>query len=446
MPRSHRQTAERPSGAAAAPAAAPAVHALHAALARRAAAGALLASLVLSGCGGAGVSAPGAASEPASTSTPAIVPAALNPPAAPGSLIPRSSTFASGFASPWSIAWLPDGRLLVAQKGGALLQVSADGRSRSTLAWPSPGPQIRDGGQGGLLGLAVDPDFATTSPHVYIAYQEPGTNGLSGTAVARLRLQGSTLSGFERLLQQQPKVAQDGVHFGSRLAFLPDRTLLVSLGDRGQDSPSAPDSRFAQNPAMSLGKLMRVARDGSTPAGNPAFGAGALPQLWSLGHRNPQGLAVDRATGAVWSTEHGPQGGDELNRILPGRNYGWPLRSYGCAYGAPVGPDCRAGGGLHSPLNGLSFTEPVTAWVPTSTAPSNLIVLRGSGFPEWDGQLLIGALAGTGLWRVAVDEHTGAVSRSQLLQSLGRVRDLAQGPDGWVYLATDDGRIVRLDR
>lgn len=360
--------------------------------------------------------------------------------------MPRTVPFASGLSSPWGMAWLPDGRLLVAQKGGALLALSPDGTSRSTLAWPSPGPQIRDGGQGGLLGLAVDPAFASGSPFVYFAYQEPGAGGVSGTAVARVRLNGSTLSGFERLLQQLPKVGQDGVHFGSRLAFLPDGSLLVTLGDRGQDSPSSPDSRFAQNPGVSLGKIVRIARDGSTPSGNPAFGANALPQLWSIGHRNPQGLAVDRQTGAVWSTEHGPQGGDELNRILPGRNYGWPLRSYGCPYGATAGAGCQTGGGLHAPLNGVNFTEPLTAWVPTSTAPSNLVVLRGSRFTEWEGQLLIGALVGSGLWRVAVDGGTGAVSRSALLQGLGRVRDVTQGPDGWVYVATDDGRIVRLER
>jgi glucose/arabinose dehydrogenase len=362
-----------------------------------------------------------------------------------GSVTIRTTDFATGLSSPWGMAWLPDGRLLVTQKSGSIVLIAADGASRTTLTWGSPRPNIRDGGQGGLLGIAVDPDYASGSPWIYFSYQEPGPNATSGTAVGRAQISGTSLANFQLLLQQSPKVGQDGVHFGSRLAFRADRTLLVSFGDRGQDNPSSPDANNAQNVARSLGKVMRINRDGTIPGDNPAI-AGGLPGLFSLGHRNPQGLTVDAATGNIWESEHGPQGGDEINLVQAGRNYGWPLRSYGCPYGSTPGPACQVNGGTHAPLNGVTFTEPLTYWVPTSIAPSNLIVYRGSGFPEWQGNLLMGAMTGQpGVWRVVLN-GTSFVSRERVISTLGRVRDISQGPDGWVYVATDDGRIVRLSR
>jgi glucose/arabinose dehydrogenase len=236
------------------------------------------------------------------------------------------------------------------------------------------------------------------------------------------------------------------VHYGSRLAFRADKTLFVSLGDRGQDDPSSPGTDHAQNLGKTLGKIIRINRDGTIPADNPfRTQAGALPEIWSLGHRNPQGLAINPANGDLWNTEHGPQGGDELNRVVAGANYAWPLRSYGCPYGAPVGAACRVGGGTHAPLSGRSFTEPVAFWAPTSTAPSNVVIYNGSGFPEWNGNVLIGALAGR-LWRVALN-GTQFASCEPLLAALNkRIRDVRQGPDGWVWVATDDGEIHRVIR
>lgn len=380
-------------------------------------------------------------------------PLAPSPPPAPtaavqctsaGSTSVRIENFASGLSSPWAMAFLPDNRVLVTQKSGSMVLVSADGTTRTPLSWGTPAPQIRDGGQGGLLDVALDPDFATT-PWVYFTYQEPGPNSTSGTAVARARLQGTTLVNFERLYQQTPKVYQDGVHFGSRLAFRNDNTLFVSLGDRGQDNPASPTSNFAQNPATSLGKVIRIRRDGSIPTDNPFQGVpGTLPEIWSLGHRNPQGLTFDASSGQLWNTEHGPQGGDELNRVLPGANYAWPLRSYGCPYGAPQGAACRVGGGTHLPLNGTTFNEPVTFWAPTSMAPSNVIVYRGSGFPEWSGQLIMGALAGSQLWRVVLNGNSFASCQS--LPMGQRIRDVRQGPDGWIWVLTDSGEIRRVRR
>jgi glucose/arabinose dehydrogenase len=358
----------------------------------------------------------------------------------------RTERFTSGLSSPWAMAFLPDGRVLVTQKAGAMVLVSANGTTRTTLAWAPGGPTIRDGGQGGLLDVALDPDYAS-SPWIYFSYQEPGPNSTSGTAVGRAQLQGTTLGSFQRLYQQTPKVGQDGVHFGSRLAFRADKTLFVSLGDRGQDDPSSPGTDHAQNLGKTLGKIIRINRDGTIPSDNPfRLQAGALPEIWSLGHRNPQGLAINPANGDLWNTEHGPQGGDELNRVVAGANYAWPLRSYGCPYGSPTGTACRVNGGTHAPLSGRTFNEPVTFWAPTSIAPSNVVLYNGSGFPEWNGSVLIGSLAGQRLWRVALNGNRFASCEPLLAALNKRIRDVRQGPDGWVWVATDDGEIHRVIR
>jgi glucose/arabinose dehydrogenase len=220
----------------------------------------------------------------------------------------------------------------------------------------------------------------------------------------------------------------------------------VTLGDRGQDDPANPTTANAQNAAKTLGKVVRLNRDGSIPTDNPAIALpGALPGLYSLGHRNPQGAALMPGTSELWLTEHGPQGGDELNRVLPGANYGWPIRSYGCPYGATVGDACRVGGGTHAP----TFEEPKTFWVPTSIAPAGLAFYNGDKFPEWQGNVFAGALAGESLWRITLDANRNVSAREEVavVKALNkRIRDVRQGPDGWLYLLTDDGRIVRIDR
>ncbi|HQR29763.1 MAG TPA: PQQ-dependent sugar dehydrogenase [Anaeromyxobacteraceae bacterium] len=334
-------------------------------------------------------------------------------------------------ASPWGMAFLPDGRMLVTQKGGSMVILSADGRT--VVATVKGVPPVAVGGQGGLLDVALDPDFAT-SPWVYWTYAEAGTGaeaGLSGTAVARGRLSGDTLQDVAVIYRQVPKITGTG-HFGSRLAFRPDRTLFVTLGERQKGSP-------AQDPATTLGKVVRIARDGSIPPGNPAI-PGARPEIWSLGHRNPQGAAIRPGTDVLWIHEHGPQGGDELNRIVPGGNYGWPVVSYGCNYGDPVGDGCRIAGGTHAP----NYVEPVSFWVPTSIAPSGLVFYTGDRFPGWKGNAFLGALAGTALWRVALDGDR-EVARERLLGVLGqRIRWVGQGPDGLLYLLTDGGRLYQV--
>ena len=340
-------------------------------------------------------------------------------------------TLNGSLASPWGLAFLPDGRMLVSQKGGTMVLLAADGRTeQSTVKGLLPVVAV---GQGGLLDVALDPDFAT-DPWVYWTYSEPGAGtevDLAGTAVARGRLVGDTLQDVAVLYRQVPKVSGGG-HFGSRLAFRADRTLYVTLGERQKGSP-------AQDLSTSLGKVIRIRRDGTVPAGNPAL-PGARPEIWSFGHRNPQGAAIRPGTDVLWIDEHGPQGGDELNRVVAGSNYGWPLVSYGCNYGDPVGAACRIGGGTHAP----AYVEPVSYWVPTSIAPAGLLFYTGSGFPGWRGNAFLGALAGTALWRVELDGDR-EVSRERLLSELGeRIRDVRQGPDGWIYLLTDAGKLLQL--
>jgi aldose sugar dehydrogenase len=354
------------------------------------------------------------------------------PPPAGGARVTRLST---GLSSPWSLAFLPDGRMLVTEKAGRLRRLSADGRRIE--AEVSGVPSVSASGQGGLLDVVIDPDFATT-PWVYFSYAEPGTGsqaGLAGTAVARGRLVGNALQGVEVIYRQVPKVSGGG-HYGCRLVFAPDGTLFVTLGERQKESP-------AQDLATTLGKVIRIRPDGSVPPGNPELGSGARPEIWSYGHRNPQGAAFHPVTGELWISEHGPQGGDELNRVQRGGNHGWPLVSYGCPYGSPVGDGCRIGGGTHAP----NYVEPVSYWVPTSTAPGSLLIYNGSGFPEWNGHAFLGALAGQTLWRIVLDGNR-EVSRDQPLGSAlsGRVRTVRQGPDGWIYLLTDEGELLRIDR
>jgi glucose/arabinose dehydrogenase len=294
-------------------------------------------------------------------------------------------------------------------------------------------PVVEDTGQGGLLDVALDPDF-TTDPWVYWTYSEPGSGaeeGLAGTSVARGRLIGNTLQDIEVIYRQVPKVSGSG-HFGSRLAFRSDKTLFVTLGERQKGSP-------AQDLTTTLGKVIRINRDGSIPPDNPLI-EGARPEIWSYGHRNPQGAAIRPGGDKLWISEHGPQGGDELNPIVAGGNYGWPVVSYGCNYGDPIGDACRIGGGTHSP----EYIEPVSYWVPTSIAPAGMIFYTGNGFPSWQGDVFIGALAGTALWRVQLSGDT-EVMREAIFSELGeRIRDVEQGPDDWIYLLTDSGKLIQI--
>lgn len=347
---------------------------------------------------------------------------------APSALKPV--TVARGLVNPWGLAFLPDGRMLVTERPGRLRLVRADGRVSPPLAGLPP---VAAEGQGGLLDVAVHPKFADNGL-VYWSYSEPGEGNTNGTAVARGKLVGEALQNVQVIFRQQPKVASRH-HFGSRLVFARDGRLFVTLGDRFSRKDDAP------NPDTHLGKIVRLEDDGRVPADNPFVATpGARPELWSLGHRNVQGASLHPATGALWATEHGPQGGDELNLVTGGRNYGWPLVTYGRNYvsGTRIGEE--------GPKPG--FEAPLRHWVPTSIAPSGLAFLTSERYPGWQGSLFLGALRGQALLRLTLD-GTRVTGEERLLESLGeRIRDVRQGPDGWLYVLTDnaDGRILRLER
>ena len=355
---------------------------------------------------------------------------------------PRVVTIARGLVHPWSLAFLPDGSLLVTERPGRLRRVSADGTS---LSPPIAGvPAVDAAGQGGLFEVLPAEDFATTR-RLFLSYAEAGSgadagrNGLTvGSAV--LSADGGSLQQWQVIFRQSPKVASSG-HFGGRLVLAPGGLLFVTLGERQRNS----ERGKAQDLSQGHGKIMRIRTDGGVPPDNPFVGRpGAQASIWSYGHRNVQGAALHPRTGELWVAEHGPQGGDEINRVLPGRNYGWPLASYGCEYGAPVG-NCTPVGGIST---APAFEPPLTYWVPISIAPSGAAFYTGSRFPEWRGNLFVGALAGQALWRLELDGNT-VVRREALLADLGeRIRDVRQGPDGWLYLLTDsgEGRILRVQR
>jgi glucose/arabinose dehydrogenase len=367
--------------------------------------------------------------------------AATPPPAVPPGPL-RVVTVTANLVNPWSLAFLPDGRMLVTERPGRLRLVSADG---AVVSAPIAGvPAVFASGQGGLFEVLAAADFASTR-RIYLSYAEAGSgleagrNGLAvGTGV--LSADGVTLASWQVIYRQAPKVASSG-HFGGRLVLAPGGRLFVTQGERQLDS----ERDKAQDLSQGHGKIMRIALDGSVPADNPFVGtAAAQPAIWSYGHRNVQGAALHPVTGELWATEHGPQGGDELNRIQAGRNYGWPRVSYGCEYGAPVGA-CTPVGGAST---GSGYEPPISYWVPVSIAPSGMAFYTGTRYPEWRGHLFLGALAGQALWRVELNGDR-VVQREALLQDLQqRIRDVRQGPDGWLYLLTDEtnGRILRIER
>jgi aldose sugar dehydrogenase len=352
----------------------------------------------------------------------------------------RAVTFTSGLEHPWSLAFLPDGSMLVTERPGRLRHVSVDG---ATLSDPLAGvPAVDAREQGGLFDVVLDPAF-DSNRRIYLSFAEPGTGaeeGRNGTAVARAELSAdnSALLNLAVIFRQAPKVASTK-HFGGRLVFSGDGTLFVGLGERYDFRDEAQDL------SNHLGKVVRIDTDGAAPADNPFIGqAGAAPEVFSLGHRNMQGAALNPASGELWSNEHGPQGGDEVNRIQPGLNYGWPLISYGCEYGAPVGQCTPVGGASEAP----GLEQPLTYWVPESIAPSGMAFYNGDAFPQWKGSVFIGALAGEALWRLTLSGNT-VTAREALFGELGqRIRDVRVGADGWLYLLTDEdaGRIVRIQK
>jgi len=328
---------------------------------------------------------------------------------------------AQGLEEAWGLAFLPDGRLLVTEKPGRLRMI-AEGR---LLREPVAGlPAVAEHGQGGLLDVAVHPRFHDNR-WVYLSYAAEGKGGY-GTEVYRARLDGMRLRDGRVIFRQAPKLSS-GRHFGSRLLFGRDGYLYVTLGDRG-------DQDRAQRLDQHVGKVVRLHDDGRVPAGNPFLKQpGALPEIYSYGHRNVQGAALHPQTGAVWTHEHGPQGGDEINILHPGTNYGWPVITYGVNY--VIGT--RIGEGTHK----AGMAQPLHKWVP-SIAPSGMAFYDGEAIPAWRGSLFVGSLKFRQLVRLTLDGER-VTAEEHLLDGIGRVRDVRAGPDGLLYLLVD-GRVLRL--
>ncbi len=336
------------------------------------------------------------------------------------------TTVASGLEQPWALAFLPDGRMLVTEKPGRLRLVTPDGAISPPLGGV---PTVDARGQGGLLDVVLAPDFAT-SRRLYLSYSEPRETG-NGTAIAHARLGDNALTQFTVIFRQRPD-KDSRQHFGSRLVFDRQGLLYVTLGDRGKsrDEAQALDGY--------LGKVLRLTAEGKPAPGNPFLQRkDAQPEIWSYGHRNPQGAALHPQTGRLWLHEHGPQGGDEINAPQPGRNYGWPLITYGREYsGLKVGDGASAREGLEQPLH---------YWVP-SIAPSGMAFYTGDRYPAWKGNLFVGSLKFGQLVRLQLDGEK-IVKEERLLDGLNqRIRDVRQGPDGSLYLLTDqsEGAILRV--
>jgi glucose/arabinose dehydrogenase len=338
----------------------------------------------------------------------------------------RVVTLTDDLEHPWGLAFLPDGRMLVTERPGRLRIVTQDGTVGAPLAGV---PEVAARAQGGLLDVALAPDFAQ-SRMIYLSYSEPGDGGTAGTSVARGRLTDAGLENVQVVFRQEPKVS-GGAHFGSRLVWARDGNLFITTGDR-QNRP------FVQDLSKHQGKVIRIRPDGAVPRDNPFVNRdGARPEIWSYGHRNLQGAALHPETGQLWTVEHGARGGDELNAPKAGRNYGWPVITYGRDYsGASIGEGQSKQG----------MEQPVHYWDP-SIAPSGLMFYTGDRFPNWKGNAFVGALGFRLLSRLELDgERVRAEER--LIQDMGqRIRAVVQGPDGLIYLLTDegDGRILRLE-
>ena len=344
-------------------------------------------------------------------------------------------TVADGLEHPWSMAWLPGGDLLVTERPGRLRII----RSGRLLPDPVPGvPEVFARGQGGLFDVVPHPDFS--SNHLlYLSFAKPNTEG-STTAVVRGRFENDRLDDVEEIFEA---VAQGRGHYGGRLAFDRNNHLFITAGDRMVPSTGDLEAHPAQDTSNHHGVTIRLHDDGRVPDDNPFVGqAEARPEIWSYGHRNPQGLVVHPETGDVWITEHGPQGGDELNRIIPGANYGWPVIGYGVNY--------RTGLAIHEGTMREAMESPAHFWVP-SIATSGLLIYTGDRFPEWRGDIFAGGLAGQQLARLSMNDDSRQIKREEtLVWGLGRVRDVRQGPDGYIYVAVDDGQggptpVVRLE-
>jgi glucose/arabinose dehydrogenase len=339
----------------------------------------------------------------------------------------RLATLLTGLENPWSLAFLPDGRLLITERAGRMRLVGQDYKFDPKAI--DGLPELVSEGQGGLFDVVLHPQYAQNG-WIYWAYNAPGPGGW-GTALARGKLQGHRMTDVQVLFSMRPKT-RSSYHFGGRIVFDQAGLLYLTLGDRG-------DKDRAQKLDDHAGSVIRLHDDGRVPANNPFVSkAGALAEKWTLGNRNIQGAALHPKSGELWTHEHGPQGGDEVNVMRSGLNYGWPIITHGVNYGLGT----KIGEGQTKP----GMVQPLQVWVP-SIAPSGMAFITGSQFPHWQGNLLVGALRGQMLVRLILDGEK-VLGEERLLQGqIGRVRDVRMGPDGFVYLLTDEaqGALLRLE-
>ena len=354
----------------------------------------------------------------------------LPPPPQPAKVIKagyKITEIAKGLDHPWSMAFLPDGSMLVTERVGRLRLI----RGGVLQMEPVGGvPAVHTGSQAGLFDIVLHPKFAQNNI-VYLTYAA-GTKEANGTQVARARFDGRTLQDLHVIFKAMPLKDTDN-HYGGRMAFLPDGTFALTVGEGFEYREKAQDL------SSDLGKIVRLNDDGSVPQDNPFVGqASVRPEIYTWGHRNEQGLVFDEQSGRLYETEHGPRGGDELNIIVAHRNYGWPVITYGMDYsGAYVSPYTQRAG----------LEQPVIYWTP-SIAPSGLAMYRGDKFPAWRGDLFVGALAFKHLRRVHLDARGNVVDQEQLLNDLNwRIRDVRAAPDGFIYVCTDeaDGHVLRIE-
>ncbi len=337
----------------------------------------------------------------------------------------RLVTVAEGLVQPWAMTFLPGGDLLVTERPGRLRIV----RGGKLLPTPVTGvPEVFARGQGGLLDVVAHPNFATNKL-IYLSYSKPLSDGAATTAVARGRFDNNALVDVKEVFVADTKGAPG--HYGSRIAFDQSGMMFITVGERQVPSTGDLEKHPAQDLSNHHGKVIRLFDDGRVPPDNPFVGtSGAKPEIWSYGHRNPQGLVIHPTTGDVWATEHGPQGGDELNLIQKGLNYGWPVIGFGVNY--------RTGTAIHTSTMRAGMEQPRNVWVP-SIATSGLMIYTGDQFPAWKGSFFVGGLSGQRIVRLTTDGTVFNVE-DNLVRTQGRIREVKQGPDGFIYFAIDDAQ------
>lgn len=332
--------------------------------------------------------------------------------------------------NPWGVKSLPDGRLLITQKTGTLIIVSQNGDVSNPIIGI---PAVNSSGQGGLLGLCLDPEF-TSNRMIYWVFSEAVTGGnISAVAKGKLANDEKTIEAVTVIYRSNP-ANPSNLHYGGRILFDKTGNILVSTGER-----SVIETRpLAQSVTVSLGKVIRITKDGKPASGNPTFTKNtSLPELYTIGHRNPQGLAVHPITGEIWQSEHGPRGGDEINRLHPGANYGWPIITYGIEYSGE-----KIGAGLQQ-QEGME--QPVYYWDPV-VSPSGMTFYAGNRISEWENNLFIGALSGMHIIRLSIKENKVIGEERLLADQNQRFRDITQGSDGALYAITDQGRLYKIDK